>query len=253
MIKWFNGHPIKRVRANGGIALEIVGLPRYWKDLPPITESRSYLLGFLAGYFAADGTVSGRGSQATLCSRNESSLQWVRDACYELGIRTSPIIKKMRVGFGVNRKIYSVSIRVRDIPKSFWIMNHHADRVDSRDVGEDARNAWVVSKVWRAGLREVFCATVQGSERFTLADNLLTGNCPFHSNEEWQRIKLRNGADWKRVVEIDRALRRPGNVVNRKLEQQMFLHRSCRPIDEIDFTQEGDVEMAAECEGMCGS
>lgn len=77
--------------------------------------------------------------------------------------------------------------------------------------------------------------------------------CPFHSNEEWQRIKLRGGADWKRVVEIDRALRKPGNVVNRKLEQQMFLHRSCRPIDEIDFTQEGDVEMAAECEGMCGS
>lgn len=100
---------------------------------------------------------------------------------------------------------------------------------------------------------QVFCATVPGSERFTLADNILTGNCPFHSNEEWQRIKQRNGADWKRVVEIDRALRRPGNVVNRKLEQQMFLHRSCRPIDEIDFTKEGDVEMAAECEGMCGS
>lgn len=79
--------------------------------------------------------------------------------------------------------------------------------------------------------------------------------CPFHSNEEWQRIKERNGKDWARVVEIDRALRIPGNVVNRKMDQQMFLHRSCKPIDQIDFLADknGDREMAAECQGMCGS
>lgn len=78
--------------------------------------------------------------------------------------------------------------------------------------------------------------------------------CPFHANDEWQAIKARGGADWARVVEIDRALRKPGNVVNRKLDQQMFLHRSCRPIDEIDFTanKNDDREMAGECEGMCG-
>lgn len=79
--------------------------------------------------------------------------------------------------------------------------------------------------------------------------------CPFHSNEEWQRIKERNGKDWARVVEIDRGLRVLGNVVNRGMDQQMFLHRSCKPIDEINFLADknGDKEMAAECQGMCGN
>jgi hypothetical protein len=80
--------------------------------------------------------------------------------------------------------------------------------------------------------------------------------CPYHSDEEWARIKARGGADWARVVEIDRALRVPGNVVNRKLNQQMYLHRSCRPIEEVDFSapenRQGEFEMAGECEGMCG-
>ena len=79
--------------------------------------------------------------------------------------------------------------------------------------------------------------------------------CPYHSNEEWQAIKARNGADWKRAVQIDEALRLPGNVVNRNLEQQLFLHRSCKPLASIDFASDsnGEREMAGECEGMCGN
>lgn len=79
--------------------------------------------------------------------------------------------------------------------------------------------------------------------------------CPFHSNEEWTRIKARGGKDWERVVQIDHALRIPGNVVNRKIDAQLFLHRSCQPIDQIKFTtdQNGDKEMAGECTGTCGT
>lgn len=79
--------------------------------------------------------------------------------------------------------------------------------------------------------------------------------CPFHSNDEWQKIKLRGGRDWARAVEIDAALRVPGNVVNRNLEQQLFLHRSCKPLSEIDFSADtnGDKSMAGECLGMCGN
>ncbi len=78
--------------------------------------------------------------------------------------------------------------------------------------------------------------------------------CPFHSNEEWARIKARNGKDWARVVKIDKALRTPGNVVNRTMNAKLFLHNTCKPIDEIDFgTAPSDKEMAGECEGMCGN
>lgn len=81
--------------------------------------------------------------------------------------------------------------------------------------------------------------------------------CPFHDNAEWAAIKGRNGNDWARAVEIDEAMRIPGNVVNRNMDQEMFLHRSCIPLKDIDFDsiaakKVDDIGMAAECEGMCG-
>ena len=82
--------------------------------------------------------------------------------------------------------------------------------------------------------------------------------CPFHDNAEWKSIKARGGRDWSRAVEIDEALRVEGNVVNRNMDQQMFLHRSCVPLKDIDFDSLGanaadDKSMAGECQGMCGN
>jgi len=82
--------------------------------------------------------------------------------------------------------------------------------------------------------------------------------CPFHDNEEWKAIKSRWGRDWARAVEIDEALRVKGNVVNRNMDQQMFLHRSCVPLKDIDFSSTeaqaaDDKSMAGECQGMCGN
>lgn len=78
--------------------------------------------------------------------------------------------------------------------------------------------------------------------------------CPYHDNSEWAKMKAANGPEWARSVEIDRALRVPGNVVNRNMDQQLFLHRTCLPLDQVDFsTATNDIRMAAECEGMCGN
>lgn len=78
--------------------------------------------------------------------------------------------------------------------------------------------------------------------------------CPYHSNEEWAKLKAAGGPDWVRAVEVDKALRIPGNVVNRNLDQQLFLHRSCVPLDQASFaTASEDVSMAGECHGMCGN
>lgn len=81
--------------------------------------------------------------------------------------------------------------------------------------------------------------------------------CPFHDNDEWKSIKARGGQDWARAVQVDRSLRVKGNVVNRNMDQEMFLHRSCVPLEEIDFDSkpamaQDDLPMAGECEGMCG-
>jgi hypothetical protein len=82
--------------------------------------------------------------------------------------------------------------------------------------------------------------------------------CPYHSNEEWRWLRDNDPAGFKRAVEIDEALRTPGNVVNRNLEQKLYVHRSCVPLREAllekpeslrDQTYMGFYQ---ECNGLCG-
>lgn len=56
-------------------------------------------------------------------------------------------------------------------------------------------------------------------------------------------------------------MRVPGNVVNRNMDQALYLHRTCLPIVQIDFEAEAEKERKKaarplfdlmECEGMCG-
>ena len=52
--------------------------------------------------------------------------------------------------------------------------------------------------------------------------------CPFKSNAEWRRLRDIDPAGWRRAVEIDNALRVPVNVVNRNLDQKLYVPR--RPL-----------------------
>jgi hypothetical protein len=80
--------------------------------------------------------------------------------------------------------------------------------------------------------------------------------CPFHTNREWADLRRSDPAGWSRAVAIDEALRRVGNVVNRGLDQKLYLHRSCVPLASVDFgalAPEAVGPMTAgECHGMCG-
>ncbi len=82
--------------------------------------------------------------------------------------------------------------------------------------------------------------------------------CPFHNDAEWLRIKG-NKADWKLAVEVDESLRSPGVVLNRNINQKIYLHRSCKPLTQISFNPrpsrrevQTNLAYAEECLGVCG-
>lgn len=81
--------------------------------------------------------------------------------------------------------------------------------------------------------------------------------CPYHSDEEWLRLKNAGGKEWDRAVEVDNALRSP-DAVNRKITQPMYVHRSLVPLVQIDFAARLQARtptyplFTEECEGMCG-
>lgn len=74
--------------------------------------------------------------------------------------------------------------------------------------------------------------------------------CPFHNNSEWRDIK-QNKQEWDKVVELDKLIRKG----TKKKDDEVFLHKSCIPIDEVDFSEKAEDQLNLfnnECEGMCG-
>jgi hypothetical protein len=69
--------------------------------------------------------------------------------------------------------------------------------------------------------------------------------CPYRGKNQWRKSKT-NPVEWSKITTIDRLLNKRGE----------FLHPSCKPISEVDFSTEeerGQLNMFNnECEGMCG-
>lgn len=82
--------------------------------------------------------------------------------------------------------------------------------------------------------------------------------CPFKSDMEWRRLRDADPEGWARAVQIDDALRIPGNVVNRGLDQKLYVHRHCIPLRSVDLDGTDrrqlllDPTWENECIGMCG-
>ena len=200
----------RSVRANGVTVPEIYGLPRFWKQTPPIHESRAFLLSWLAGYFAADGSVS-KGGQASLESASYAALKFARDAAAVCGVGYTKIQRRMRKGKGAKPSpLYRFSLRLADLPDWFFIIGAHRDR--ARKFGRANDQPWFVASV-RPTKRteEVFCAIVPSAQAFGLSEDLMTGNCPFASLGDWKTFAKELPEQYERVVkmEADRPLTKP--------------------------------------------
>jgi len=71
--------------------------------------------------------------------------------------------------------------------------------------------------------------------------------CPYHSNKFWKEMK-EDEKTWNIILDVDKTIRN-----NKRLKESQYLHRSCKPINEIDF-EDNQLEMfeGFDCEGYCG-
>ena len=181
LLKFFSESPARPIQtANGVIGAEVRNLPTFFKDRPLLSESASYLYGWLAGYFAADGSVGVSGTPM-LCSADRSNLEYVRLVAQRLGIGTFSVLDKERIGYGAEpTPMHSVSFLPSTLTAAFFLTNDHRERWQAgRDRDNPGRFGWRVDHVGASERREtVFCAHVPGLHTFTLEDNLHVGNCP---------------------------------------------------------------------------
>ena len=207
LLKWF---PVSMMTQHGRQLL-IHHLPRFFKELPPLDESVSYLYGWLAGYFAADGCISTTGT-IMLNSARRDELEYVRLVCTRLGIGTYGVTEQVRVGFpGMEpSSLFRIILTGSDLTEEFFLLDKHRLRFNASAKAYE-RKGWVVRGVAKTDrVEEVFCATVDEGHAFTLEDNILTGNC-FSCAEGGDAIKFVQKIDGLSFVEaVERLAARAG-------------------------------------------
>ena len=80
--------------------------------------------------------------------------------------------------------------------------------------------------------------------------------CPFHSDNEWRRLKTKDAQSFRRAVQFEKALQKI-KASTQNFKTTPYLHASRTPLDEVDFSTDIDRgqqtwDFSAECEGMCG-
>lgn len=182
LLKYFNDsvtYPEKT--PNGVEGVRVCDLPNGWKQAPSLDQSVSFLYGWLAGYFAADGSVSGQG-QAILYSSDRSYLEFAQLVAARLGIATYDITTKVRRGYGmVSSTIHSIQFVNSTLRSEFFLIAEHRSRyLKAVERGNSERLGWTVVSVEDEGLvEEVFCPRVLGPDNFVLDGWVNTRNCPF--------------------------------------------------------------------------
>ena len=93
------------------------------------------------------------------------------------------------------------------------------------------------------------CLSYIESKGFYIPPKSACVGCPYHSNEFWQMLKRDYPIEFKNACEFDEQIRfNP----RRGIKNPMYLHRYCKPLKDIDFTQ-GQIDLfQEECEGYCG-
>lgn len=153
------------------------GIPNYFCELPSLSESPSYLLGWLAGYFAADGHIDKHG-RCTLASTSVDTLEFVRNVLCVLGMPVNEIRYQDRVSnlTGEEGRIFILTLSEEYLPESFFIRPFHKERITIDKERKD--RSWIVESVEETGvIDDVFCAVAENTHTFTLDNNILTHNC----------------------------------------------------------------------------
>lgn len=167
--KTYNGDPVVYIYDR---ALDL-------KDLPPEHVSNSYLLGFLRGWLAADGSVTTVGGQVTLAT-NEKGYEWLLKFGTKLGfVSANYRIDERETNFGKRKEpLYVISLDRRYLIKDDFLLLYKRDKFTQIDIKKNPGFGKIKS-VEPSSIEEVYCFDVPTTHSFLLIRNLLTGNCSY--------------------------------------------------------------------------
>jgi len=175
LLSWFGGYPVCYPPSAGGdpvvMLYDTFAATHSLKTLPSADETESYLLGFVRGWLAADGTVGKNGHVSLCCTLR--GVEWLSTNAERLGlVVTRSHQQSMTTNYGVRKEAsFVVSLSRSSVLPEDQLCSWKAERVSP------IKSRFVVVGVEPAGTAEVFCAEVPDTNTFVLEGGLVTGNC----------------------------------------------------------------------------
>lgn len=118
----------------------------------------------------------------------------------------------------------------------------------------DSREKWKTHRypLIEKRMRRADCLKWLTANHYPIPPKSACLGCPFHGNAQWRELQT-DKEEWNEIVEYDEQIRR--GVKGGACEA--FLHRSLKPISEVDFRTaeergQGNFFLN-ECEGLCGT
>lgn len=163
--------------------------------------------------------------------------------------KLKPLLRKQRELAQVPRGCKEVRVRS-------WI-GISLDEVRRMKPSRDpwAQNVWPLID---ARISRAECINWMESQGYPKPPRSACVYCPFHSNNEWRRLRDEEPEEFALAVQFEKDLQRTHtNIVsNGKLVGVPYLHKSLVPLDQVDLstdTERGQMTLwDNECEGMCG-
>lgn len=172
--------------------------------------------------------------------------------------KIKPIIKQVRkmIGKDVIAAWWRESRKATQPPLAVQWIGISRDEMQRM---KDSRDPWIRCE-WplvERRMTRAMCVEWMRSKGYPEPPRSACVYCPFHSNAEWRRLKNTEPEAFERAVKFERDLQVAKSSTDRA-DSIPFLHRSCKPLDTIDFRNDVDRgqmllrEFADECDGMCG-
>lgn len=194
---------------------------------------------------AKDGRVWTKSTIPAFMQAPDGSIGLLGRSC-TADYKIAPILKNLRRLCGIKRGEKQVQI-------TQWIGISY----DEIQRMKPSRDAWTQHR-WpliELEMRRHNCIAWLKKHGFPEPPRSACSYCPFHSNREWRRLKDHEPEAFAEAVRVEKELQRTKAETD-NMRSIPWLHKSCKPLDEVDLSTEADAGQldmfGNECEGLCG-
>ena len=160
-------------------------------------------------------------------------------------------------------KIQPIRIKIRELcnvkkgkhfPKDKYVEQWIGISTDEIGRMKPARDKYILNRhpLIEAKMSRQDCINYLKKNDILLPEKSACIVCPYHNDSYWDFMKTKRPEEFAEAVDFDKQVR----TITRKEDEQIYVHRSCKPLDEVEFDKkETDNQLDMfnnECEGMCG-